>query len=91
MSICNFSCFPFRGLKAGLSLVLIAPAPERCFPCTFCLNVIYATKKNPDSYCIFWLKFKRQDACVDFFLNVLYVTLCAPCTFTVPLKCPITD
>ena len=52
MSICNFGCFPFWGLKAGLLLVLIAPAPERCFPFTFCLNVIYATKnqKNPDSY-----------------------------------------
>ena len=76
-------------------MVLIAPAPECCFPFTFCLNVIlvYATKNqnNPDSYCIFWLKFKRQDAGVEFFLNVLYVTLCAPCTFTVPLKCPITD
>ena len=46
MSICNFGCFPFWGLKAGLYLVLIAPAPERCFPFTFCLNVIYATKNK---------------------------------------------
>ena len=48
-------------------------------------------QKKADSYCIFWLIFKRQDACVEFFLNVLYVTLCAPCTFKVHLKCPITD
>ena len=55
------------------------------------LYMLQKKKKNPDSYCIFWLKSKRQDACVECFLNVLYVTLCAPCTFTVLLKCPITD
>ena len=91
MSICNFGCFPFLVLKTGLQLVVIAPAPEHCLPFTFCLNVIYVTPKNPYSYCIFLLKLKRQDACVESFLNVIYVTLCASCTFTVPLKCPITD
>ena len=39
MSICNFGCLPLWGLKAGLKLVLIAPAPERCLPFTFCLTI----------------------------------------------------